>query len=87
AAIMAKAGDRERTIEYIRRSLAIDPEDSTMLYNIACAYALLGMSEEAVSSLETAVDRGFGHKEWIEHDTDFDSLRNTPRFQAIAQAM
>jgi serine/threonine protein kinase/Flp pilus assembly protein TadD len=87
ATTLAKMGEREKAIEYIRRSLAIDPDDSGMLYNIACSYALLGMSEEAVSSLETAVDRGFGHKEWIEHDSDFDSIRETPRFQAIAQAM
>ncbi len=87
ATILAKAGDRDRTIDYIRLSLAIDPEDSGMLYNIACAYSLLGMSEEALSSLETAVDKGFGHKEWLEHDTDLDSIRVTPRFQAIAQAM
>jgi hypothetical protein len=58
-----------------------------MLYNIACAYSLLGMSEEALSSLESAVDKGFGHKEWVEHDSDLDSIRATPRFQAIAQAM
>ena len=87
AAILAKGGDRDRTIDYIHRSLAIDPEDSGMLYNIACAYALLGMSEEGLASLETAVDKGFGHKEWIEHDSDLDSIRGTPRFQAIAQAM
>jgi len=51
-----------------------------MLYNIACAYSLLGMSEEALSSLETAVDKGFGHKEWLEHDTDLDPIdrRDTP---------
>ncbi len=87
AVILGKIGDRERTIDYIRRSLAIDPEDSAILYNIACAYSLLGMSEEALSSLETAVDKGFGHKEWVEHDTDLDSIRENPRFKAIAQAM
>ena len=41
----------------------------------------------ALSSLETAVDKGFGFKDWLEHDTDLDSIRATPRFQAIAQAM
>jgi len=87
AALLARMGDRDRTIDYIRRSLTIDPEDSTMLYNIACAYSLIGMPDEALASLETAVDRGFGHKEWIEHDSDLDSIRDTPRFQAIAQAM
>jgi adenylate cyclase len=87
AAILAKAGDRDRAVDYIQRSLALDSEDSQMLYNISCSYALIGMSEEALSSLETAVDNGFGFKEWLEHDTDLDSIRATPRFQAIAQAM
>jgi len=87
AAMMAKAGDRDRAVDYIQRSLAIDSEDSQMLYNIACSYALIGMSEAALSSLETAVDKGFGFKEWLEHDTDLDSIRATARFQAIAQAM
>jgi hypothetical protein len=58
-----------------------------MLYNIACAYSLLGMTEEALSSLETALDKGFGHKEWLEHDSDLNSIRAAPRFQAITQAM
>ncbi len=87
ASTLAKMGDRERSLEYIRRSLAIDPDDSGMLYNIACSYSLLGMTDEALSTLETAVDRGFGHKEWLEHDSDLDSIRAIPRFQAIAQAM
>jgi serine/threonine protein kinase/Tfp pilus assembly protein PilF len=87
ATILAKVGDRDRTIDYIRRSLSIDSEDSMMLYNIACAYSLIGMSEEALASLEMAVDKGYGHKEWLEHDSDLDSIRGTPRFQAIAQAM
>lgn len=87
ATTLARMGDRERALEYIRRSLAIDPDDSGMLYNIACAYSLLGMTDEALSTLETAVDRGFGHKEWIEHDSDLDSIRTTTRFQTIAQAM
>ncbi len=87
AAILAKSGDRDRTIDYIRRSLEIDPEDSNMLYNIACAYSQLGMSEEALSTLKTAVDKGFADREWLEHDTDFEKIRATPRFQEIAQAM
>ena len=87
ATTVAKMGERDKAVEYIRRSLAIDPDDSGMLYNIACSYALIGMTDEALISLETAVDRGFGHKEWLEHDSDLDSIRNTPRFQVIAQAM
>jgi len=37
--------------------------------------------------LERAVDKGFGHKEWIDHDSDLNPIRETARFKAIAQAM
>jgi hypothetical protein len=33
------------------------------------------------------VDKGFGHKEWVEHDPDLDALRENPRFQTIMKAM
>jgi serine/threonine protein kinase/tetratricopeptide (TPR) repeat protein len=87
AASFAGLGESEKAIEYANRSLAIDPEDPMLLYNVACTYAVLGMQDDAMSSLERAVDKGFGHKEWIDHDPDLDSLRDTPRFQAISQAI
>jgi TolB-like protein/Flp pilus assembly protein TadD len=87
AAILAKSGNRDGAIDYIRRSLEIEPEDANILYNIACAYSQLGMSDEALSSLKMAVDKGYADREWMEHDSDFASIRATPRFQAIAQAM
>jgi serine/threonine protein kinase/Tfp pilus assembly protein PilF len=87
AGIYAATGERERASALAKRSLEIDPEDSMLLYNVACAYSMLGMEEDALGCLQRAVDNGFGHKEWIEHDTDFDSLRETPRFKAIVQAM
>lgn len=73
--------------EYVERALSIDPDDPMLLYNVACVYAQLGKTEEALSSVERAVDKGFGHKEWIEHDTDLDSIRDNPRFKALAQMM
>jgi hypothetical protein len=36
---------------------------------------------------ETAGDGGFGYKDWIEHGSDLESIRDTPRFRAIAQEM
>ncbi len=54
-----------------------------MCYNVACLYALEGQTEKALSCLEEAIGRGFGRKDWIEHDPDLDSLRGDPRFQAL----
>ncbi len=83
AGALANLGQRDRALEWCKRALAIDPEDTGILYNVACAYSNLGMVEEGLKCLEDAVDFGFGHKAWIEHDSDLDALRSTPRFQAL----
>ena len=87
AATLAAIGDKERAMEFAERSLAIDPDDPMLLYNVACTYCVLGEPERALTYLERAVDKGFGHKEWIDHDSDLNPIRETTRFKAIAQAM
>lgn len=87
AGIYATMGDGESARALAKRSLEIDPEDSMLLYNVACTYSLLGMGDDALECLQRAVDNGFGHKEWIEHDSDFDAIREAPRFKSIMQAM
>jgi len=80
-------GESEQALEFAARSLAIDPDDPMLLYNVACTYAQLHKSDDALSCLERAVDKGFGHKEWVDHDPDLDPLRDNMRFQALSQAM
>ncbi|MBA3657455.1 MAG: protein kinase [Gemmatimonadaceae bacterium] len=87
AVTYANNNEPDKAVALVRRSLEIDPEDSMLLYTVACTYSLLGKSEDALEYLRQAVDNGFGHKEWIEHDGDFDSIRELPRFKAIVQAM
>ncbi len=81
--VLARGGRGEQAREWVKRALAIDPEDSWMLYNTACFYAVQGERDEAIKCLEHALELGFGHREWIEHDSDLDSLRDHPRFQAL----
>ena len=83
AGALCEAGEKARGLEWARRALEINPEDTSILYNVACVYALEGMTDEALECLEKAVKFGFGQKEWIEHDSDLESLRNHPRFQAV----
>jgi len=87
AGIHATLGHSEKALELAERSLGIDPEDPMLLYNVACTYSRLGKIDDALSCLERAVDKGFGHKEWIDHDSDLNPLRETSRFKAISQAM
>ena len=87
AATYARFGDTAKAIDYADRSLAIDPDDAMLLYNVACTYSLLGRYDEAIGCLERAVDKGFGHKEWLDHDPDLNPIRENPRFKVIAKAM
>ena len=79
--------DKERAVEFTQRAMQVDPDDPMLLYNVACTYAQLGMKDDALTALERSVEKGWGDLNWIEHDSDLDSIRDTPRYQAIVQAM
>jgi serine/threonine protein kinase/tetratricopeptide (TPR) repeat protein len=79
--------DEERSVSFAERAIAADPDDPMLLYNVACNYAQLGRNSDALVALEQAVDRGYGDKSWMEHDSDLDALRSEPRYQALLQRM
>lgn len=83
----SKLGNVEKSLEYAERTLAVDPDDPMLLYNVACVYSVLGKIDLALDSLEHAVDRGLGHKAWIDHDSDLDAIRSHPRFQKVVEAV
>ncbi len=87
AVTASNVGQSEAAVEYAKRALAINPEDPLLLYNISCMYAVLGNADEALSCLESAVDKGYGQKNWLVQDSDLDSLRGLPRFQNILAGM
>jgi serine/threonine protein kinase/Flp pilus assembly protein TadD len=80
---LSRLGEPARAKDWARQALAINAGDATVLYNVACVYATSGESEEAIALLERSVAAGFGHWNWIENDSDFESLRGHPRFQAL----
>ena len=80
---LSRLGEPARAKDWARQALAINAGDATVLYNVACIYATSGEAEEAISLLERSVAAGFGHWNWIENDSDFESLRGHPRFQAL----
>ncbi len=87
ATTLAKLGDIPRALEFAAKSLSIEPDDPLVLYNVACLHALIDKRQEALGYLERAVTNGFGHRESMANDPDLDSIRKTPWFQAIAQAI
>jgi adenylate cyclase len=87
ATSLVELGQRERGLEWGRRALAIDANDPLIAYNVACVFSLAGEHGDAMGLLEKAVDNGFGYKEWIEHDSDFEPLRASPRYAALLARM
>jgi serine/threonine protein kinase/Flp pilus assembly protein TadD len=83
AGCLARLGDREESIQWAGRAVAIDPEDAVILYAVACVYAIVELPDEAIAYLDAAVKAGFGNFGWIENDPDMDSIRNDPRYLAI----
>jgi serine/threonine protein kinase/Flp pilus assembly protein TadD len=80
---LVQLGEPDRGIEWAGRAQEIDPDDPGLLYNVACVYTRSGMIDEALGCLERAVENGFGHREWLDHDSDLDPLRDNARFQAL----
>ena len=78
-----KLGDIPRAEAWAERALAVDPNDAGVLYNVACAFGVQGQVDRAIDLLERAVENGFGHREWIEHDPDLNALHDRPRFKAL----
>lgn len=80
---LAALGERERSQQWADRALAMRPNDAMLLYNLGCIYALLGLSAEALDCLEKAEKLGPIQRAWLEHDSNLDTLRPHPRFQAL----
>ena len=85
AGAYAAVGQVDRAREWAERGALVDPDNSSMRYNFACALAAFGGDKEGAlrqldRSLRTA---GAFHIAMAEGDPDLDSLRDEPQFKAI----
>src|SRR6476659_9549211 len=86
AAALVTLGQNDRAKEWLARTLAIDPDDILTQYNAACIYSRLGEIDTAFDLLERLLPHPNPEtKAWIKHDSDFDPLREHPRYQKILE--
>jgi len=81
------AGEWAIAIEAGEELSALRPDNSTVRYNLACAYALAGRKTEAMASLERSADLGFSALDTVDTDPDLDSLRGEAEFAAVRTAV
>lgn len=65
------------------QALSIDPENSHAFYQLACAYTVLGMHDEAINSLTEVLERTDTYKEDILSDPVMKPLHENERFKQL----
>lgn len=82
AEAQSAAGDHDGAIETIRAALTDHPDHPGVAYALACQHALAGRTDEAIGHLERAIALRAACREWAAGESDFDGIRDHPRFPA-----
>ena len=80
-------GQQARALAWSKRSLELYHTDPSTLMNGACLQAKMGNKEEALDLLERVFARGWGKRDWVEHDPDYEILRDDPRFTQLLERL
>jgi adenylate cyclase len=79
ASSLVTLGRTAEAHEWAERAIAIDPDDPSARYNVACFYAQVGDIDKALDYLENSVTS----RSWLESDPELDPLREHPRYKAF----
>jgi adenylate cyclase len=87
AGVLGRLGHVERAKQWSEQALSLASDDDAVIYNAACALAVLGEIDRALDALELAIDAGLTGGDWVPRDPDWERLRDHPRFQALAKRL
>lgn len=83
---LGNLGRFEEAIGSFNKALELKPDYADAFYNKACCYALQGNVEQALENLQQAINLSPNeYRQDAKTDSDFDSLRDSERFQALIQ--
>ena len=66
-----------------RRLIQLRPNDPLAHYNLACSYALLKRTDQAIKTLRRAIELGYHDFRYMREDHDLDTIRHDPRFRQL----
>ena len=81
--LYASSGKRKDSFRMDKRYARLVPLNPIAHYNLACDYALVKRTPEAIKSLKTAITLGYDDMQWIRDDVDLDPIRNEISFQNL----
>jgi len=82
-----RRGKFENGLRIDEQLARLRPDDATVLYNLACSYALTGQIRDALSTLTKAIDQGYSDFKWLMKDPDLKKLRAHRSFKTLQQKL
>lgn len=78
-----RRGRVEEGLQVDERLAQLRPEDPLVHYNLACSYSMTEQFEQAVDSLERALNLGYRDFKWLARDPDLENLRRHQLYRKI----
>ncbi|MEK6302968.1 MAG: tetratricopeptide repeat protein [Acidobacteriota bacterium] len=82
AICQAKLQLRDGALAGIKRAIALEPRNTTLMYQEAVVYTLIGDIDTALQHLGNALAHGYSRSE-AERDPDLEALRERPEYKAL----
>lgn len=79
-AYQGRFDDAQREIDL---AMALRPDDTMILYNIACTQCEMDKPKDAMNTLKKAWDAGYRNPAWIRQDPDLAKLQGDPEFERL----
>ena len=83
AACFAQIGRFEEAKREADLAIALRPDDTMVLYNVACALCLANKPEDALVALRKSKETGNRSAAWVRQDPDLAILHGNPEFEAL----
>ncbi len=80
---LAVRGLYGRALQMDRRLVRLLPDRPIPWYNLACSYAVLGMTEPAVAAIQRSLELGYRHIDHLRRDPDLKAIRQDPRIARL----
>ena len=82
-AYLGRMDDAQREIDL---AMALRPDDTMILYNIACTLCEMDRTKEAMAALKKAWEAGYQNPVWTRQDPDLAKLHGDPEFERLYPA-